>query len=77
MRPDDCSECRGCSVPVFGRGRYCLDCAPVTDNRGRFVTREVADRYRALVKRSLGLYGASDDEVLQARRQLYDFWEAT
>lgn len=74
MLPDDCSECVSCGVPVFGRGRLCLDCEPVRDNRGRFVAREIADRYRALVRVSLWLTGATEDEVLAARRQLATFW---
>lgn len=75
MLPDDCSDCPRCGVPVFGSGGLCLNCESVTDNRGRFVKREVADRYRALVRRSL--YRTNDEDCREAQRQLAAFWETT
>ena len=75
MLPDDCRECRVCGVPCFGWGGICSACERVTDNKGRFVKKEVADRYRALLKTSLWLTGASNEEVAEARRQLNTFWQ--
>jgi hypothetical protein len=73
MIPDDCSQCRVCGVPVFGSGGICIDCDPVRDDKGRFVTRETAGRYRALRRRSL--YGESTEDRNAAFRQLMDFFK--
>lgn len=62
---------------MFGWGHVCIDCTVVRDNRGRFVDRETSNRYRLLLKRSLGYDGVSHEEMRAARRELSTFWQET
>lgn len=76
MLPDDCSECQACGVPVFGRGELCIDCDPVRDDKGRFVSKALAEQYRALLKQSLGYYGVNREEELEARTRVRSFFRS-